>query len=139
VACTEPGFSVLGTAEDIQPIQPGGTPPESCRETYGNNVAVYRSQLCLDERFPPGAGEAPWTIDFDTLMVIEICDPFGGCGWPIGVDSIQSCAGELQIDYWVLEPCSTCDGLIANCVFVSVPSTPESVDAHGELIYESCR
>ena len=134
--CTDIEFSTLGYAIGSESlVDPMPPDDDLCREVDDSGAVVYRSQSCFDARFPSGS---PWTVDFDAWEVVELCDIYGGCEWPVGIDRVTDCGTHIEIDYHVVSPCANCDGSIPNCLFVLLPNTQRHVHAEAEIILENC-
>lgn len=108
-----------------------------CAETDGRpvNAWIVRDLVCYEKG--NSIDPLPEPPDFEKQEIIVLCDPFGGCGWDIEVVSALNCDNSIEIDYHVLEPCMTCDGVIQMCIFIVLPNDPKPVNTHAMLVAES--
>ena len=102
-------------------------------------ATVYRDEACaLATHQAHSDCSSPWQRAINQEYVI-IIDPFGGCVWPITVDSVLDCGDHVSIAYSVTRPCGTCDGMIPSAVVIPIPNDPKPVRATATLAREECR
>jgi len=64
---------------------------------------VARTEMCWDRLFCVPVAVNGWSES------VLLWDPFGGCDWPIVVDSVLDCGDHVRIEYSVVKPCNSCD------------------------------
>ena len=123
---------------DFTPERSGCPIDPSLPECAGadEGAAVARSDECLTAS-ADAHGCMDWSHEF-TFELVVVCDPFGGCNWPIEVDAVLDCGDHVKLDYSVVEPCASCDALIQTCHILHLPNDPKPVRANAALKSEDC-
>jgi hypothetical protein len=100
-------------------------------------ATVYRDEICATATWRAHSDCGSWQRSFSEEVVV-LRDRFGGCGWPITVNSVMDCGDHVSIAYSVTRPCATCDGSIPSAVVISLPNDPKPVHATATLVAENC-
>jgi hypothetical protein len=108
--------------------------PECASSDVG--ATVYRDEACALATLKAHPDCMPWSRALDSEYVF-LTDPFGGCGWPITLDSVLDCGDYVDIKYTVTEPCGTCDGSYPSKVMLIIED-PKPVRATAALVREEC-
>jgi hypothetical protein len=109
--------------------------PECASSDVG--AIVYRDEKCALATFKAHPECSPIQRDLTTEYVI-LRDPFGGCDWPITIDSVRDCGDHVAIAYSVTEPCATCDAVHPSSVILTIPNDPRPVRATATFVREKC-
>lgn len=92
--------------------------PGICDTTGDSGAYVIRSRECR-EAIASDLGCYPFTsLQWELVLV---CDPFGGCAWPMRHDQILDCGDHYEIDLTVTQPCEACDGSEPWCIHFFLP------------------
>lgn len=132
--CVPLVFQDLGQQEDPPLRCPIDTTLPECRST-DEGALVARSAACIEatKALRPCAS-LPGAVDFSTSEVVVVLEPYGGCLWPVDVDSVLDCEGEVRLSFRVREPCDSCDWPLRTARFISIPNSVKPVKATGKLI-----
>jgi hypothetical protein len=135
-ACQPLAYSHLGPATGATsycPVDP--KLPECASADVG--ALVYRDEVCGLATLAAHPQCSPWSREVHSEYVF-LSDPFGGCGWPITVNSVLDCGDHVEIDYAVTMPCNTCDGVVPSTVMLIIRNDPKPVLATAKLVPEKC-
>jgi hypothetical protein len=72
------------------------------------------------------------------IQLVTVCDPFGGCAWPLHIDSVEDCGEDVALSFTVSEPCGSCDAVLPTCVQVEIAASAKPVRAVGTLARLPC-
>jgi hypothetical protein len=109
--------------------------PECASSDVG--AIVYRDEACALATQKAYPDCTPWSRALDSEYVF-LTDPFGGCDWPISLDSVLDCGDHVDIKYTVTEPCTTCDAVHPSSVMLIIRQDPKPVRATAALVRERC-
>jgi hypothetical protein len=109
--------------------------PECASSDVG--ATVYRDEACALATLAAHSDCTPWSRPLGAEYVF-LTDPFGGCGWPISLDSVRDCGDHVDINYTVTKPCETCDGSHPSSVMLIIRDDPKPVRATAALVAEEC-
>jgi hypothetical protein len=135
-ACQPVAYSNLGPAVGATSYCPVDPKLRECASSDVGAV-VYRDEVCALATMAAHPQCSPWSREVHSEYVF-LSDPFGGCGWPITVNSVLDCGDRVQIDYAVTLPCNSCDGSIPSTVMLILPNDPKPVRATATLVREQC-
>jgi hypothetical protein len=121
------------TGPSYCPVDP--SLPECASSDRG--AMVYRDEACALATLEAHSDCGPWQRPLDSEFVF-LKDPFGGCNWPITIDSVLDCGDHVDINYSVTEPCQTCDGIAPSSVMLIIRDDPKPVLATAALVRERC-
>ena len=125
-------FGMISEEDECFPINP--SQPE-CSVAADQGALVARSYECLEASLGEECG--PWQYDSNWEIVL-VCDPFGGCGLPIVVDSVQDCGDRIEVAFSVFEMCGgDCDAIITLCRMIHLPNDPKPVHGIAALTNET--
>jgi hypothetical protein len=134
-ACQLLPYSHFGSVTNVArcPVDPAL--PECASSDVGSTV--YRDEACALATLKAHPDCTPWSRALDSEYVF-LTDPFGGCGWPITLDSVLDCGDHVDIKYTVTEPCQTCDAVHPSSVMLIIRNDPKPVRATAALVRQEC-
>lgn len=125
--CSDITFMEFGLVSEEDECFPIDLTQPECKVADDQGALVARSYDCLEASLGENCG--PWQYDSNWEIVL-LCGPFGGCGLPVVVDSVQDCGDRIEVAFSVFEMCGgDCDAIITMCRMIHLPNDPKPV--HG--------
>ncbi len=133
--CSDIPFMYFGMISELDECFPIDLNQPECEGTYEQGALVARNYDCLEASLGDDCG--PWQYDSNWEIVL-LCGPFGGCGLPVVVDSVQDCGDRIEVVFSVYENCGgDCDAIIAMCRIIHLPNDPMPVHGIASLTDET--
>jgi len=116
--------------EWAQEPAPGTCPPipnPACYPEIDTGVTVARYNACLVSWSVPPSKCTGWPTlgDGQEFVILEMDD----CSYNVNIESLESCADHIQINYLINYTCSTCDGKRSNLRVLVLPRDSRPVVA----------